>query len=82
MSKYIQKKIKPEYYSEVVAHRKNFELRADEDDIQPGDWLILNEYREREGRYTGRKTSRRVQYVLRDCEEYGLKPGYCIISFL
>ena len=77
-SKTIEKKILPQYYKEVVAHRKMFELRKDEDDIQTGDWLILREW---DGeKYTGHQTKREVTYVLRNCPEYGLADGFCVIS--
>lgn len=76
--KIIEKKIWPEFFEKVQAGEKTFELRKDEDDIQPGDMLILREYRG--GDYTGRSVSRRVTYVLRDAENFGLMKGYCIIA--
>lgn len=55
-----------------------FEIRVDEDDIKPGDILILREW---DGeKYTGSMMRREVTAVLRDCPEYGLMPGYCILS--
>lgn len=59
---------------------KNFEIRKDEDDIQPGDNLILCEYTQ--DHYTGREISRNVKYVLRNVPQFGLQDGYCIIGFL
>ena len=76
--KVVRKKILPEYFKAVKERDKNFELRKDEDDIQVGDLLILEEFSDR---YTGRGVRRYVKYVLRDCPEYGLKPGYCIIGW-
>lgn len=75
----IEKKILPKYFEEVSRGTKNFELRKDEDNAQPGDVLFLREYEPGEG-YTGRSVTRIVTYVLRDCPEYGLIDGYCIIS--
>ena len=78
MGKTIEKKILPEYFKEVKAGRKTFELRKDEDDVQVGDTLILREW---DGEnYTGRRAVRDVSYVLRDVPEYGLQKGYCIIA--
>lgn len=78
MGKTIEKKILPEYFKEVKACRKTFELRKDEDDVQVGDTLILREW---DGEnYTGRRAVRDVSYVLRDVPEYGLQNGYCIIA--
>ena len=76
--KTIRKKILPEYFNAVQEYRKNFELRKDEDNIQVGDELILEEWN---GEYTGNYTWRKVTYVLRNVPEYGLKDGYCIIGW-
>lgn len=79
MSKVVEKKILPQYFQEVQAGKKNFELRKDEDNIQEGDILVLNEFND--GSSTGRSVIRRVTYVLRNVPEYGLQEGYCIIGF-
>ena len=76
--KTVRKKILPEYFNAVQEYRKNFELRKDEDNIQVGDELILQEWN---GEYTGNYTWRKVAYVLRNVPEYGLKDGYCIIGW-
>lgn len=76
--KVVRKKILPEYFAAVKAREKNFELRKDEDDIQVGDLLILQEWN---GHYTAPVVRRYVKYVLRDCPEYGLMPGYCIVGW-
>ena len=81
MGKVISKKILPKYFSEVCEGRKNFEIRKDEDNFQAGDLLVLEEYNPANGSRTGKKTIRRVTYVLRNVPEYGLMPGYCIIGF-
>ena len=78
MIKIVEKKILPKYYEAVINGKKNFELRKDEDDIQVGDYIVLNEW---EGEYTGRQVQRQVKYVLRNVPEYGLQDGYCIIGF-
>ena len=44
MGKEIRKKISPEYFWDVKNGIKNFEFRKDEDNIQPGDTLVLEEY--------------------------------------
>ena len=76
--KNIKKKILPRYFRDVLMGNKTFELRKDEDDVRPGDVLDLLEW---DGEsYTGRNIRCLVTYVLRDCPEYGLMDGYCIIS--
>lgn len=78
--KVIRKKILSEYFKAVKAREKNFELRIDDDDIQVGDLLILNEIAPGTG-LTGNSVRRYVKYVLRNCPDYGLKPGYCIVGW-
>ena len=77
--KEVYKKILPEYYEAVISGKKRFELRKDEDHIEVGDTLVLNEWTGE--RYTGRQYSTYVKYVLRNVPEYGLMDGYCIIGF-
>ena len=76
--KKIEKKVLPEYYKEIRSHRKMFELRKDDSDYEVGDILILREW---DGeKYTGCLTSFEITYILRNCPEYGLMDGYCILS--
>lgn len=76
--KTIRKKIHPEYFNLVRAREKNFEIRLDEDDVQVGDLVILEEW---DGYYTGNGVRRYVKFVLRDATELGLMPGYCIFGW-
>lgn len=77
--KKVYKKILPQYFNAVFERRKNFEIRKDEDDIQVGDLLYLEEW---DGVcHTGNVSVREVKYVLRDCPEFGLMSGYCIIGW-
>ena len=76
--KTVNKKILPEYFNEVLKGTKTFELRKDEDEIQVGDIIVLNEWN---GDFTGRKISKKVTYVLRDKPLYGLKEDYCIVCW-
>ena len=78
--KRIEKKILPQYFDAVKQHRKTFELRKDDSDYQCGDILILREWDDKHGKYTGRSTERQITYILRDMPEYGLKEGYCILA--
>ena len=74
----IEKKVLPEFYKGIRTHKKMFEIRKDEDNIQPGDILVLREW---DGeKYTGGKTRREVTCVLRNAPGYGLMDGYCILS--
>ena len=78
MPKTIEKKILPVYFRAVRSHDKTFELRKDDSDYQVGDRLRLREW---DGeRYTGNVAVRMITYILRDCPEYGLMPGFCILG--
>ncbi|MDB1979323.1 DUF3850 domain-containing protein [[Clostridium] symbiosum] len=76
--KTVRKKIIPEYFRAVRAREKNFEIRIDEDNIQVGDLLILEEW---DGFYTGNSVRRYVKYVLRDAPALGLMSEYCIVGW-
>lgn len=71
----------PEYFLNVCACRKNFEIRVDDRDVQTGDTVILMEWTPETG-YTG-AVSRplKVTYVLRNVPQYGLAEGYCIFCW-
>lgn len=72
-------KILPEYFDAVQNLEKNFELRKDDRNYQVGDFITLNEWKD--GVYTGRQAGAyKISYILRNCPEYGLKDGYCIIG--
>lgn len=73
-------KIQPKYFEKVKWGIKRFELRKDDRNYQVGDLITLREYEN--GEYTGKEIKNLlIRYILRDCPEYGLKEGYCIIGF-
>ena len=78
MAKTHNLKILPEYFEAVKDGRKNFELRMDDRDFKVGDWVYLQEYDW--NKYTGQTLCRKIVYILRNCEQYGLKEGYCILG--
>ena len=67
----------PQYFEDAIMGRKNFELRKDDRNFSVGDEGILREW---DGYYTGKRVHRYISYVLRNCPEYGLMDGYCIIG--
>lgn len=72
-------KILPEYFSGVWDGIKPFELRRDDRDYQVGDELLLREWDGND--YTGSFIKVCITYILRNCPEYGLTNGYCILGF-
>ncbi len=71
-------KCDPEYFAEVAAGRKTFELRRDDRDYHQGDTIFLREFDRTTQAYTGRQSMWMVGYVLRGSEH--LAPGYCAFS--
>lgn len=66
--KTVRKKILPEYFRSVRAREKNFELRKDEDNIQLGDLLVLQEW---DGVYTGNYVRRAYDFRKRGVVHLG-----------
>ena len=72
-------KILPEFFQAVYEGRKRFEIRKDDRSFEVGDEIILREW---DGEnFTRRFFCAYIKYILRNCEQYGLKQGYCIIGF-
>ena len=78
VTKIIVKKIKSEYFIDVITGTKTFELRK-EDDVryEVGDTLILNEI-DNNKNLTNRSAAYSITYVLRGYE--GLEKGYVILG--
>ena len=76
--KIICKKILPQYFEAVHNGTKTFEYRKDEDGIEEGDYIVLQEWDK--DKYTGRNEVYKVGFVLRKFK--GLKNGYCVFSIL
>lgn len=74
-------KILKPYYEAVAAGDKTFELRKDDRPYRIGDTLVLNEIGAG-NEPTGRVIKKKVGCILRDCPEYGLLRGYCILSLI
>ena len=76
--KTIWKKILPWYFEAVRNGSKTFEIRKDEDGFEVGDHILLCEWSGTA--YTGFTLEAEITYILRDAEQYGLMPGFCILG--
>lgn len=74
-------KIVSRYYEAVLRKDKKFEIRKDDRGYQVGDTVILEEWDDEKEQYSGRWQQVEISYVLRDCPEYGLMPGFCIFGW-
>ncbi len=72
-------KILPEYFKAVREGIKKFELRKNDRHYSVGDEIILKEWNGAE--CTGHSVIVQITYILKDCPEYGLKSGYCILGW-
>ena len=68
-----------EYFRYSMDGTKRFELRKDDRGFAIGDRVELKEWDGFE--YTGRVRTETIRYILRDCPDYGLSTGYCILGF-
>ena len=73
-------KVVPEYFEALAEGKKGFEIRKDDSDYKEGDNLVLEEYKPEIKEYTGRCLTRKIIYVLRNAEQYGLREGFCILQ--
>lgn len=69
-------KIAHEYYDDVAAGRKKFELRKNDRNYKINDSLKMTEYKA--GKPTGREINATITYMLEDYT--GLEEGYCILG--
>lgn len=72
------KTIQP-FFNDVKSGVKRFELRLNDRNYKVGDIAKMEEWTGTE--YTGNIVIHEIKYVLKDCPEYGLMPGYCIFGW-
>lgn len=75
-------KTDPEPFAKTKKGRKPLELRRDDRDFQPGDYLLLREWKD--GDYTGDTQVCYVLSVIRHGDTYGemLAPGHVAMGIL
>lgn len=70
----VKKKLTPEFYDLIKSGKKKFDLRLNDFDITEGDTLLLEEWDPKTQKYTGRKHSAKVTYVLKfPLDKFGQK---------
>lgn len=80
--KTVELPIAPRLFEPVYFWQMNFIACRDKDNVMPGDTLFLKEWVDGDPPcYTGRTVTRKVGYVLRHAEKYGVAEGYCVIGF-
>lgn len=76
MAKIIEVKCLPEYFEAARVGIKPWELRYDDRNYAVGDLLIMREWKN--GKYTGRRLTGKITYILRDFA--GLADGWVVLS--
>lgn len=71
-------KILPKWFEDVVAGRKQFEIRKNDRNFQVGDEILLQEWED--GHYTGREILKTIGYICFGDGTFGLSEGYCILG--
>jgi ASC-1-like (ASCH) protein len=83
----VKKKIWPQFFNLVESGKKRFDLRLADFSIKEGDTLVLEEWDPVKKQPTGRKITKKVDYVLKfDLDDFGqkkeiLKNGLYVIQF-
>lgn len=71
----------PEFFKDVEAGDKNFEVRKFDRPFKVGDKLLLQEYDPGKGEYTRNEITRIITYILSgDVNKFGLFADYCIMG--
>lgn len=68
----------PEYFKEVEAANKPFEVRKNDRGFKVGDTVILQEYIPEEKKYTGKEIVKTIAYVLDNPKL--MKRGFVVFS--
>ncbi|MBI4359269.1 MAG: DUF3850 domain-containing protein [Candidatus Nealsonbacteria bacterium] len=70
----IKKKSWPKIFSLMKSGKKKFDVRVADFKVKERDTLILEEYDPKKKKYTGRRLSKKVKYVMKfDLNDYGQK---------
>jgi hypothetical protein len=78
----------PEFFEPLFAGIKTFELRNNDRKFKVGDLLVLKEYDDRKGVYTGREVKKFISYMIDGIGPgcitpvKGLSRGYAILSLV
>lgn len=78
MTTHILKVIKP-FFKELKNGNKKFEVRFNDRNFQAGDNLILKEYCSKTEKFTGKRISKGITYVLTG-GQFGIEEGYVVLS--
>ena len=64
------------YFEPIIRGQKTFEIRENDRDFKKGDIVVLREYNEVDGGYTGSQAVAEIGYIT----NYSQMPGYVVFS--
>ena len=67
------------YFQEVKKGVKQFETRKNDRNFKVGDLLLLKEWDNEKGKYTGDETCVQIEYILHG-GSFGIEKGYVAMS--
>lgn len=70
----------PKYFRQVYTGLKTFEIRKNDRNFIPGDYLVLEEWNPETKEFTGRVLTRMVGTIIEG--EFDLPDGICVMSLL
>lgn len=71
----------PDYFQAIWEGRKRCEVRKNDRNFQQGDILLLEEYDQVKGQYSGRFIRVHVTHLIHG-GQLGIQPGYCLMSII
>lgn len=74
-------KTSPTYFQAVVKGEKTFEVRKSDRNFKEGDDLLLQEYDEVTGKFSGEEWKGKITFMLSDMTGY-VKKGYVTFSII
>lgn len=69
----------PNFYKDIQAGYKNFEVRKFDRPFKPGDKLILQEWDPATEEYTGKEFHSEIGYILHG-GNFGIEKGYVVLG--
>lgn len=72
----------PDNFADLILGSRTFEIRQDDRDFQPGDFVVIREFLPvgDEGQYTGRQVQRQIQRIYNRPQLPGLQLGFCAMQ--
>lgn len=76
----------PDYFATLKSGARNFDLRRADRHYKVGDLMIISEFDDRLGKFTGEKLERKITFVLEGVGSgaitpmHGLQRGYVILA--